>query len=103
MSKAIARPVRDRPLTISADSACAALPDDVRTRTYAATVTAGSIFWIGVFGDYLAISTAGEGPSIVEQIGPNRYVAFWGEAGVSVGPGTSTISAPFKGVIDTAN
>jgi hypothetical protein len=112
-------------LTISADSTCAALPDEERTRTYAATVTAVSnsrtpantrfdgavtggqfvpfanIFFVGVFGDYVAISTEGEGPSIVEQVGPNRYVAFYGGASVSVGPaGISTISAPFKGSIE---
>ena len=76
-------------LTISADSACTALPDDARTRSYLARVTAGSEFgrdsfsgtvtggqfagnrfWIGVFGDYVTISTAGEGPSLVEQ--PDR-------------------------------
>ena len=107
-------------LTISADSACTALPDDARTRSYLASVTAGSEFgrdsysgtvtggqfagnrfWIGVFGDYVTISTAGEEPSLVEQVGPNRYIAFYGDASVSVGAaGTSTISAPFRGSIE---
>ena len=112
-------------LTITADSACAGIPNDVRTRTYAATVTPGSntnfpantffngavsggqfaphanVFWIGVAGDYLAISLEGEGPSVVEQVGQNRYVAYYGSAGVSVGAsGVSTISAPFKGLIE---
>jgi len=112
-------------LTITADPACVAFPDDLRTRSFAATVTAGgnsrapantsftgyvtgaqfapyaNTFWIGVSGDYVAISTAGEGPSLVEQVGPNKYVAFWGEASLSVGPaGVSTISAPFKGSIE---
>ena len=112
-------------LTISADPACTALPGDVRTRTYQAAVsvntyggnTAGTsfhgvvtgaqfapnanLFFVGVFGDYVNTSTIGEGPSIVEQVGPNRYVAFSGEAGLSVGPaGTATISAPFKGTIE---
>ena len=37
----------------------------------------------------------------MEQVGPNRYIAFMGEAGLSVGSaGTSTISAPFKGTIE---
>jgi hypothetical protein len=108
-------------LTISADPACTALPDEVRTRTYVATVTAGStrgpantffngtltggqfysnIFWVGVFGDYVTISTAGEGPSIVERVGPNRYVAFYGEAGAVARSGTSTVSASYKGSIE---
>jgi hypothetical protein len=112
-------------LTITADSACAALPEDVRTRTYQAVVTAGgntrlpagtslsgtvaggqfapfaNTFFVGVFGDYVAASTNGEGPTIVEQVGPNRYVAFLGEADFSVGSaGISTITAPFKGTIE---
>jgi hypothetical protein len=111
-------------LTISADTACTALPEDVRTRTYRAVVIANpysstpgtsfngtvaggqfapsaNIFFVGVFGDYVNTSTLGEGPSIVEQVGPNRYVAFMGAAGLSVGSaGTSTISAPFKGTIE---
>jgi hypothetical protein len=112
-------------LTITADSACTTLPDDVRTRTYRAAVIAATntraptgtsfngtvagaqfapyanLFWVGVFGDYVSTSTIGEGPSIVEQVGPNRYIAFMGEAGLSVGSAsTSTISAPFKGTIE---
>jgi hypothetical protein len=112
-------------LTITADSACAALPEDVRTRTYPAVVIAGgntrvpagtsfagtvtggqfapfaNTFFGGVFGDYVTTSTIGEGPTIVEQLGPNRYVAFMGESGFSVGPaGISTITAPFKGTIE---
>ena len=54
------------------------------------TLTGGqfyaNLFWVGVVGDYVAISTEGEGPSIVERVGPNRYVAFYGEAGTAVGP-----------------
>ncbi len=60
-----------------------------------------NFFFVGVFGDYVNTSTIGEGPSIIEQVGPNRYVAFNGQAGLSVGPGgASTISAPFKGTIE---
>jgi hypothetical protein len=113
-------------LTIVADSACAGLPDDVRTRTYAATVTIntnnrtappntsfsgtasgaafgpyGNIFFVGVAGDYLAVSTEGEGPSIVEQVGQQRYVAYTGSAGAVVGTSSVTsFSAPFKGTIE---
>jgi hypothetical protein len=112
-------------LTITADRTCAALPDEARTRSYPSTVTPsvvtgvsantrfdgrttggqfapyGNVFWIGVFGDYLTISTEGEGPSLVEHLGSNRYVAFYGAAGASVGrDSVSTISAPYAGVIE---
>ena len=112
-------------LTITADPACTGLPDDVRTRTYSATVTPNpnatgpantafngivtggqfaphaNIFWVGVAGGYVAVSTEGEGPSIVEQVGTNRYIAFTGNTGVTVdGPGVSTISAAFRGQIE---
>jgi Carboxypeptidase regulatory-like domain len=112
-------------LTIIADSACAGVPEDVRTRTYAATVTVNSrssapantsfngsvtgarfapyanIFWVGVAGDYLALSTEGEGPSIVEEVGPNRYIAYSASAGASIGTaGVTTLSAAFNGLIE---
>ena len=113
-------------LTITADSTCAALPDDVRTRTYPATVAVATsstapantrfdgkvtggqfapflnLFWIGVFGDYVTISTEGEGPSLAEHLGGNRYVAFYGSGAASVGTGlVSTISVPFAGTIES--
>ena len=113
-------------LTITADSACASLPDDVRTRTYPATITAvadstavpantrfngtvtagqfapyANLFFVGVFGNDVTISTEGEGPTIVEEVGPNRYVAFYGEASATVGPdGLTAISVPFAGTIE---
>jgi len=112
-------------LTISADSACVGLPEAARTRSYAATVRPGAsqtapantyfkatvtgaqpvywgnAFWMGVAADYVAVSLYGEGPTIVEEIGPNRYVAYWGGAGVSVGSSAwTTLSAPFGGVIE---
>jgi hypothetical protein len=112
-------------LTITADSACRDLPDDVRTRSYPATVAAAftssgqsttrfdgrvtsgqfapfaNLFFVGVFGDYVTISTEGEGPSLVERVGENRYVAFYGQSGASVGPdGVSSISTPFSGTIE---
>ncbi len=114
------------PLTppVAMDSACAALPEAARTRTYVATVTPNArvtplntrfdgtvtggqfapyanLFWVGVAGDYVAISTEGEGPSIVEQLGPKTYVAYFGSAGASIATSSvSTISAPFHGVIE---
>lgn len=113
-------------LTISADPACDSLPDEARTKTYSVTVIPnpnsrapantsfngtvtsgrfapyGNIFWIGVAANYVAVSTEGEGPSIVEQIGPNKYVAFFGSAAATMTPGSSvsTLSAPFRGVIE---
>jgi hypothetical protein len=112
-------------LTIAADSACAGLPDTVRTRSWdarltkhvAATVPAdtwfdgtvtgsqfaqySNFFWVGVAGDYVAVSTQGEGPSIIEQVGPQTYIAYSGVAGAAVATtGSPTISAPFKGVIE---
>jgi hypothetical protein len=124
----LAPPVRvagNYTLTIEADGACTGLPDAVRTRTYQATVTAvtngrapantmfngsatggsfvpfANIFWVGVAGDYVAVSTQGEGPSLIEQVGPNAYVAYYGEAAATIPtPEPSTISAPFRGSIE---
>jgi hypothetical protein len=112
-------------LTITADSACSALPGDVRTRSYSASVRPVSstttpantyfngvlsgarfapfanIFWIGVAGDYVVVTAEGEGPSIVENLGQNRYVAYYGSAAASVGSaGLTAFSAPFNGVIE---
>ena len=112
-------------LTISADSACTGLPAAVRTRSYTVAVTPGAhrtapantffdgrvtgaqavsqgnTFWVGVAGDYVNVSTEGEGPTIVEEVGPNRYVAYFGAGGASVGsPDWTTFSAAFNGVIE---
>jgi hypothetical protein len=112
-------------LTIAVDSACAGFPDEVRVRSYQAQLTKrtgatipantlfggsvsgaqfapySNIFFVGVAGDYVAVSTEGEGPSIVEQLGPKTYTAYLGEAGASVPAGSQTmISAPFKGAIE---
>jgi hypothetical protein len=83
----------DYTLTLTADPACRALPDDVRTRTYAATISpatsgntpANSVFWatvsggsflqyfnwfqVGVAGADVGIELRGEGPSIIEDMG----------------------------------
>jgi len=112
-------------LTIVPDSACAGLPSDVGTRTYAAsigltpdshsqagtsltlTVGEGSIvpnhnsFPIGV-GDTVAFSIyAGEDFGLVEKIAPGTFLAIQGFAVVSTGRGPlTTISTPFSGEID---
>ena len=108
----------------TADARCADLPNEVRTRTYAATITPGSRtnipantffnvtvsgasflvnngVYIGVAGDYLNIVLANDGPVLVEEVAPNRYLSFGGSAAASVGTSAvSTISASFNGVIE---
>jgi len=112
-------------LTIAADSSCTALPEELRTRTYSTTVTPGGTanapsntwfggyvtdaqmagsgngFFIGVSGDYVGFSTNGEGPSLVEVLGNNRYLAYAIDARFpGVVPGASTMSASFTGMIE---
>ena len=107
----------DYTLTFIADSACAAaLPEELRTRNYAATITPGAIntgykidvsgalfhspynwFSVGVAGDYLGFWLADE--HLVEVLAENTYLELSGEAAASVGTsGVSTISASFDGV-----
>ena len=113
----------DYTLTFVADSACADLPAEVRTRTYAATITLDSrpntqantgfkvevsgapflspydFFEIGVAGDYLGLWLWR--PLLVEQLAPNTYLAFSGWAAASVGTSAvSKISTSFDGWID---
>jgi hypothetical protein len=104
----------DYTLTFIADRACVGLPDDVRTRTYAATITPWSStsfnvalsgasflpshdsFPIGVAGDYLTFWFAD--PAIAEQIAANTQIELYGSAGASVGPsGVSTIAVSWDG------
>jgi hypothetical protein len=113
-------------LTLIADGACPDLPNEVRTRHYAATIkprsspdlpaNAGFVvtlsgatfldgldsFGIGVAGDYLGIWLAGgHNPSFVEQVTADTYLAFSGSAAASVSAsGASTISAPLEGWIE---
>jgi len=116
----------DYTLTFVADSACAGLPDDVRTRTYAATVTLTSRpgepansrfdvtvtggtfleryngFTIGVVGDYVKtdIGDWGHGaPGLVEQIAPNTYLTLGGAIATSV-LDPSTIAGSFVGAFE---
>lgn len=122
----IGQPVQaagDYALTITADNTCGGLPDEFRTRGYAAKVVeransstptsmrfdgsvsgavfVSNLFWIGVAADYVAISLEGEGPSIVEKVAPDAYLAFYGTAGSSVAASTlSTITSAFDGSIE---
>ena len=115
----------DYTLTFIADSTCEDLPDELRTRTYTATIAPGSnshspantFFWVtvsgvpllhhyegfpvGVAGDLVAFELRGEGPYLVEEFEPNSYIGFDGRAEASVGSSrVSTISTSFEGWID---
>ena len=127
--EALAPPARiagDYSLTFVADSACTGLPDEMRRRTYEATVTltsrlgepansrfdvavAGATFLdqynsftIGVVGDYVKteIGDWGHGaPGLVEQIAPNTYLTLGGAVATSV-VDPSTIAGSFVGAFD---
>ena len=115
-------------MTLAADSACANLPDELRTRTYDATVQLASIRSPGhansrtafevipsgaTFSDtfnYIGLNVAGNfvnvwlgdhtDPGIAERIAPNTYLAFGGGATVTVASPVHTITTPFDGWID---
>jgi hypothetical protein len=108
-------------LSFTADSACTNLPDEVRTRTYTGTIPSASAtqsvprvmlsdatflgnfksFDVGIAGNYVDFSLDGEhDPPVVEQLAPNTYVAFSGDARLTVPAGASTLSAPFAGWIE---
>lgn len=116
----------DYTLTFIADSACADLPSAAHARTYAATIALDSrpntpvntsftvtvsgapflprfnSFGIGVAGDYLGFNLhGGHDPPLVEQLAPNAYLAFSGNAAATVGAsGAATISTTFRGWIE---
>jgi hypothetical protein len=100
-------------LTLTADSACANLPDAARTRSYSVTIALGSrpstfigrvsgaglisspfspFFAIGVAGDF-ARTTLG----VLEQLDATSYLAVAGGVGATVGPSgiTSPLNAQF--------
>ena len=108
-------------LTFIADSVCTTLPGELRTRAYTATIPAASssnpadayylvsvngrtfyqnnwnVISFGVAADYVAFWLE----TLVEQIAPNTFLAFAGEAAASIGtaPG-STIVLPFSGSVE---
>lgn len=118
----------DYELTLTADAACTDLPPEVRTRTYAATVSprssayhpAGTLFdvmtpgtptafgdiygiTLGVIGRDIGFGLYGDhNPFLVELIAPTTYLAFSGSApAVSLGPGAvSAITTSFEGTIE---
>ena len=103
-----------------ADSACTMLPNDVQSRTFTATIPAaliatpagpsitvamgGATFvegWntveVGIAGDYVAFWLE----TLVEQIAPNVFLSFGGEAAGSVkSSDVSSIALPFAGAIE---
>jgi hypothetical protein len=113
-------------LTFTVDGACADFPEEMRTRSYRAVVTAEAIdgrstipgfdltiegtpvaghmggFPIGVAGDRLNLWLhSRHDPAIVEDLGANTYLAFSGGAVVTLGTaGPSTIAARFDGWIE---
>lgn len=114
----------DYSLTVIADSTCAALPSELRTRTYPATITPGSNpnipantyfdvtvsgasfhsyynrFALGVAGDFLAFEIGGHGPGLIEVVAAKTYLAYEGHAEASAGTSPVTmLSMPFDGWI----
>jgi hypothetical protein len=111
-------------LTLAADTACASqLPEGLRTRTYAATISPGS-FWgslpgmfsgtvsggsflpdhnafvTGVAGDDVGFSIVDDdnADGVVERVDPSSYLNLVGSAHATIGPtGVATISALFDG------
>lgn len=119
----------DYTLTFIADSACVNLPDELRTRSYAATIGPADLNWPGypahsdtslkvtpvgsafpgglnnfylnVAGNYIAVSLGDHtDPGITERVAPDTYFAFGGWAATSAETPVSTISTPFQGWID---
>ncbi len=103
-------------LTFVADSACTSLPDDIRTRSFTATISSSpnpatsyvdvalggalagwDVVPMGVSGNYVAFWLE----TLVEQPAPNTFVLFGGLVAGSIDRSpTSTIALPFYGSID---
>jgi len=120
--------VGDYSLTFVADDACTTVPEELRTRTYAATIEpdlvdpripAGTFLWANISGvSFLAnqrripiliagdvvsfwLGEHGYGAFFVEQVAPSTYLQFDGSATVSAGPSPiSSLSATFEGAVD---
>lgn len=114
-------------LTFTADTSCTDLPDELRSRTYAARIERGRMsrfnpidttflvtiedvpvlgtfreFEIGVAGRYLGFFLhGGHDPPVVEQLASTTFLAYSGSGSATVGAGpASTISAQFEGWIE---
>jgi hypothetical protein len=115
-------------LTFVADDACTTVPEELRTRTYAARIEpdladprlpAGTFLWANISGvsfhanqSRIPILVAGDavtfwlgehgyGAALVEQVAPNTYLEFDGGAMVSaVQSPVSSLSTTFEGAVD---
>jgi Carboxypeptidase regulatory-like domain len=110
-------------LTFVADSSCATLPSEARTRSYAAIITPSSYrpntafevrpadapfiepynsFTITVAGDYAALwlGNAHGDPGLVERIAPNTYLAFEGSAVAPAVTDASNITFSLQGFVE---
>ena len=108
----------DYTMTFTANNACTMLPSDMRSRMFTATIPAtspalpaDSFFRVGgatLFEDWDAISIGVAGgyvalwlETLVEQIAPNTFVAFAGQAAAEVDTSNmSGIEFPFHGLIE---
>ena len=109
----------DYTVTLAADSACADLPSEARSRTFAASIVPNSpartryfvtlqapslrlgvgAFEAGVTGDFLALRFTTD-PGVVDEIAPNIYILAGGGASTTVVPGASLIAATFDGYLE---
>ena len=111
----------DYTLTFVADSACVGLPNEVRTRTYGATITpshptniptANTNFQVALSGasflpsqDSFPVGVAGDfvtfwfsDPAVVEVIAPSTQLELYGAGGASAGTsGISTMAVSWEG------
>jgi len=119
----------DYTLTFIADGACTNLPQEVRTRSYEATVSPGDLnwpgfpaqagtsfkvtpvgsafpaglnyFWLNAAGSFIAVVLGDHtDPGVTERVAPDTYVAFHGPTTITVRSPVSSISTPFVGWID---
>jgi hypothetical protein len=115
----------DYTVTFVADSTCADIPAELRSRTYAATMApAGPVpgvppdtsfhltlnegtfldgyrsLSVGVAGDVIAMWFGGDGPFVVEQVDPHTYLGFDGAIEAVVTPPLRSITASFRGYVN---
>jgi hypothetical protein len=111
-------------LTFVVDSACHALPEELRTRSFRASIVpsadpggapgtsfsanlSGATFFdrhdsfpVGVAGNRVVFLTEDDLPYLVEEVAPNTYLAFSGRASVDLSDApVSTISVSYQGLI----
>lgn len=114
----------DYTLTFTADPGCVGIPESARVRSYTATVRPhANIPWLfdvsivdgatlhGYGWEGMSLSAAADAvsmvvgnlhgtPGLVEQVAPDRYVAFDGVSNSSLVAPFSTVTASFDGVFE---